>query len=247
MSRQLYETVPKVEILLKMPVEELGALVLACAPGVMQNQMFNISDLTAGLYSTNPAQPSYPPMTRSDVTLVIGEALAWLSIGGYIFQDPGQPAVWYRLTRKARAADAMADLTAYAKSHILPPELLHQDLHQHTLSLFRQGKYDLAVFEAFKRVEVAVRTAAKLKQPGFDETLTGDKLMRRAFHEQTGALTDISNPSVAERESDAHLFAGAMAHARNPVAHRDPGHALIATARLLIVASYLLSVVDQRK
>jgi hypothetical protein len=41
----------------------------------------------------------------------------------------------------------------------------------------------------------------------------------RSFHEQTGPLTDQSLPK-AERESFAHLFAGAIGAYKNPHSHR---------------------------
>src|SRR5215203_2310292 len=50
---------------------------------------------------------------------------------------------------------------------------------------YHRGKYDTAVFEAMKAVEVAVREGADLS----DKDL-GVHLMRKAFDKNTGPLTD---------------------------------------------------------
>jgi class 3 adenylate cyclase len=44
--------------------------------------------------------------------------------------------------------------------------------------------------------------------------------MRRAFHPETGPLTDTSRVA-AERDAEMALFAGAIGHAKNPPGHRD--------------------------
>jgi hypothetical protein len=42
------------------------------------------------------------------------------------------------------------------------------------------------------------------------------------------------------------LFSGAMGHARNPAGHTDVEVTAVEAARLIIFASYLLSIVLQR-
>ena len=78
-----------------------------------------------------------------------------------------------------------------------------------------QGDYDAAVFQAFKQVEVAVRNAGN-----YDETDIGVPLMRKAFHADTGNLTD-PNQQPAEKEAITHLFAGAIGSYKNPSSHRE--------------------------
>jgi uncharacterized protein (TIGR02391 family) len=80
---------------------------------------------------------------------------------------------------------------------------------------FLRGYYDTAVFQAFKEVEVAVRTAAKLSDADF-----GVALMRKAFDKDTGPLADQSRLPT-ERKATAHLFAGAIGLFKNAHSHRN--------------------------
>jgi hypothetical protein len=71
--------------------------------------------------------------------------------------------------------------------------------------LFRRGNYDVAVFQALKEVEVAVRKASNAKKAGYPDSEVGTALMRKAFHPETGPLTDRA-VVPAEREAVMHLF-----------------------------------------
>ena len=122
----------------------------------------------------------------------------------------------------------------------IPLDLLHEALTNKIHHLFLPGDYDTAVFQAFKIVEVAVRIAAD-----YPNYLVGVKLMRTAFHPDTGPLSDPSLVS-AERESEMHLFAGAVGHAKNPPSHRDVNLTRQEAARLIVLASHLLAILEQR-
>ena len=99
----------------------------------------------------------------------------------------------------------------------------------------------VAVFQAIKAVEVAVREAA-----GLDSGLLGVKLMRAAFAPETGPLT---NPNVerGEQVGRMKLFAGAIASYKNPMSHQevdidDPEEAL----EIVLLANHLLRIVELR-
>ena len=128
---------------------------------------------------------------------------------------------------------------------MLPVELLQPVLAEKVWPQFLRGDHDVAIFQAFKEIEVAVRTAANGKGAGYPDDRVGTTLMRKAFHPDSGPLTDVSLV-MSEREAEMHLFSGAIGHGKNPPSHRDVEPAPQEAARLIVFASHLLSIVDRR-
>jgi len=119
---------------------------------------------------------------------------------------------------------------------------LHPTIREDVWALYHRGKYDTAVFEAMKAVEVAVREAAGLAAKDI-----GYSLMRTAFDVTAGALTD-TEAEPAERQARSDLFAGAIGSYKNPHSHRnvaldDPDEA----AEIIMPANHLLRIVDARR
>lgn len=105
---------------------------------------------------------------------------------------------------------------------------------------FMAGKYDMAVVEAFREVEIAVREAGR-----YDKDARGRPLMGRAFNKADGPLTDQEAP-VGERESMAALFGGAIGVFRNPGSHRRVAwDSAIEAAEAIGFASLLLRMVER--
>ena len=229
--------------LLALEPEELGGVVLEVIPGVLQNDNFSIHDLWAQL--SIPIGSPYQQNVHRPVELALAEALSWLEGQGLIIPDPGQPAGRYTLTRRGKTLRTRADVEAYRKGRILPVELLQPRLAEKVWPLFLRGDHDVAVFQAFKEVEVAVRKTANAKGADYPNDLVGVSLMRKAFHPEAGPLRD-DGRVAGEREAEMHLFSGAIGHAKNPTSHCDVNVTSQEAARLVVFASHLLDIVEDR-
>ena len=130
------------------------------------------------------------------------------------------------------------DVADVLTDDLLPKRLLHRVVSQKVLPIFMQGSYGLAVFEAFKQVEVAVRETG-----GYAETDYGTKLMRMAFNPENGALTDSQD---TEKQARSDLFAGVIGSYKNPGSHREVEITAEEAAGLIVFASHLLRIVDSR-
>ena len=122
----------------------------------------------------------------------------------------------------------------------LPEHELHPMIPQNVWLSFSHGAYGSAVFEAFKQVEIAVREAGN-----YTEADHGVPLMRKAFHQDNGNLTDTDQQS-AERVAIEHLFVGAIGYCRNPLGHREVNLSSEEAVEMIFLASYLLRIVDSR-
>ena len=71
-------------------------------------------------------------------------------------------------------------------------------------------------------------------------------MMREAFDPRSGPLADRSL-SLEEQDAEQALFAGAIGHGRNPVNHRDVDMTPTEAARMILLASHLLSIVEKRE
>ncbi len=236
----LADIFPDVETVLAIEPEELGAVLIELWEGAANRHDDTCLVETFASELFTPGQLRYPANKQQALYRCIAEAMSWLEREGLIIHEPGQPAPWYRRTRRGLKFKTRADFAAFRQANILPRSLLHPAIEEKTWPLFLRGDYDAAVLLAFKSVEVAVRDAGQYR-----DDLIGVALMREAFDAKDGPLTD-KTVVPAEREALAHLFAGAIGHAKNPQSHRDHPIEIKEAAQLLLFASYLLDIVEAR-
>lgn len=233
--REIFSTAPE---LLGLEPEELAGVLIEIIPSISQQSGFVIEQMAEQLFPASGG--GFPIRAKDDVLVALAEAMEWMRSQGLLIRNPRQPAHWMMLTRRGRKLKTRADIETYRRSGILPVQLLQPRLAEKVHHLFVRGDHDVAVFQAFKEVEVAVRTAC-----GYGNEVIGKSVMTRAFNPEGGPLIDRSMVA-GEREAEMALFVGAIGHAKNPASHRDVNLERDEAARLIVFASHLLSIVENR-
>jgi len=238
MSSTVFSIIPDPEALLALEPEELAGVVLECLNSLSHSERGQLNRYNFSLPHT---VEEYPRQYQNRISQALMEAWVWLEREGLIAPKPGSQGEWVFITRRGVQITNASDLEAYRRADILPKRILHPVIAQKVWSPFIRGDYDTAVFQAFKEVEIRVRTVSSLPQE-----LIGTDLMRKAFHSDDGKLTDITRPK-SEKEAMGHLFAGAIGLFKNPSSHRDvnwgdPSEC----AELIYLANHLLRMVGKR-
>lgn len=191
----------------------------------------------------NAVRHGYKSAT-AELDTVILEAWTWLEGQALLIYDRKYVGAHTCriLSRRARQLARTENPARAFKARQIPKETLDERIREDVWGLYHRGKYDTAVFEAMKAVEIAVRQAA-----GLPDSIIGTGLMRTAFDAQTGALTN-KDAEKSEREAVAHLFAGAIGSFKNPHSHRDveisdPDEA----AEIIMLANLMLRIVNSRR
>lgn len=178
--------------------------------------------------------------TNIDVGLACSSAWAWLESNGLIARHPEQDNEWFLPTKRATEVNNHQALRQVISNQQLPEEFLHAELLVNARPLFLQSRFDTAVFEAFKTLEVAIRVKA-----GLGHDMIGVPLASRAFHPEDGPLTDLESEK-GERVALMNLMTGALGSYKNPASHRRVEISVEEARDMLTLASHLLKIVDAR-
>lgn len=226
----LKQALPTSESVLQLEPEELAAYLLEhLASNPHDLHLHNLLNASVG----STLMGHYQKDER--VERAFREAWAWLEREGLLVgKEYG-----HFISRRGQRVRGRQDFDAYRRSAVLPRASLHPIIAERVWSSFVRGEYDTAVFQAFKEVEVAVRSAG-----GFSSDDLGAKLMAQAFKVGVGPLTDKNVPE-AEQLAMVNIFMGAIGLFKNPSSHRhvsfeNPSVA----AELIAFASFLMRIVD---
>lgn len=234
--------IPDVEVLLRLAPEELASTVLRLAAQRLQNGIIHASMFITDFQERVDMPCPYPAHQRAAAMEAFSEAWNWLCVQGLLVpQFESTVSGWLRLSRRAQQLLDETAFRTYAGSLEFPKALLHPTIRDEVWLDIVRGDPGTAVFKAFRAVEIAVRAAGN-----FPDSDVGMPLMRKAFDPKNGPLSDMTQPE-GERESRAHLFAGAIGSFKNPVSHREVTIEDIRLAQeQAMLASHLLRIVDSR-
>lgn len=246
---KLTDVIADADVLIALEPEELGLRILPVLCAWERNRNFSPNITLSGLFQAAndiPDPSAIGGRTESrnnEIKLALREAWARLEGAALIIRDDrflGEHE--YRtLSRKAKKLASEPDARRALSSRRIQKDMLNPRIRDDVWSLYHRGKYDTAVFEAMKAVEVAVRETGD-----FTAKEIGVALMRKAFDPEIGPLTD-KGSEKAERDARSALFAGAIGAYKNPHSHRnvaldDPDEA----AEIILLANHLLRIVDSR-
>ena len=242
--RELYQHVPKLEVLLNLEPEELAGRVLPIlCRHAMFNDTFNKNQVTTTIpYSSDiPGSEGYPNTRRDEVSTAVMKAIDFLLVLGLIEHLPGYAhAGWMKVTEKARRLGSTEDFQKFMLWRKIDQSMLHPKIAEESVSFVIRREYQQAIFAAMLAIETSVREAG-----GYGHKMIGTDLMNKAFG-KGGPLRD-AEAEETEEDGIRSLFAGTIAAYKNPRSHRKVEmDNEMEVMEIVILASHLLYILDSR-
>jgi uncharacterized protein (TIGR02391 family) len=235
----LRSLIPDSKAVISMHTADLAGYVLEVlmSAGQMERSVWNRRNFCmqiSGEYST--------PGQGQDVAVGVAcsTAWAWLESNSFICRHPEQDNDWFLPTPRGTVARDHHAIRQYISNEQLPETFLHTELLVNVRPLFLQSRFETAVFEAFKSLEVAIRNATRL-----GHEMIGTQLASRAFNPEDGVLTD-KTAEKGERVALMNLMTGALGSYKNPSSHRRVEITAEEARDMIVLASHLLKIVEAR-
>jgi len=243
----LVDIVPDPDLVVTMAPEDLGLILLRIAKSCQQSDGLFHESIANGHgrngFGSGPDAKRYPREKEALVSAALSEAWAWLRSERLVLPAEGTNGQIGHMQFGRRATELLdgKNFSSYRSASEFPKVLLHPTLADKCWLNLARGEFEEAVFTAMKTVEVSVRHVGR-----YSPDDVGVKLMRKAFHPETGNLTDMGAPA-GERVAMMELFAGAIGTFKNPSSHRDVALKLPEAREMIMTASHLLRIVDGRR
>jgi hypothetical protein len=157
---QLVELIPDPDFLIALEPEELGLRMLpalATWPRFQELHLELLLDYLIGNSRGPTPSGQYPQNRRMEIAVAVSEAWAWLENATLLIEHPpyapSQPST-RMLSRRAQQLAKESEPHRAFSARRIPKEALHSTIREDVWALYHRGKYDTAVFEAMKAVEV---------------------------------------------------------------------------------------------
>lgn len=232
-----------IEILLNLEPEELAIEIISHIkkrqnPPYTNNNSFSATEIIHEYIRGISNNLHEDRQVKKNIGHAIWEAWSWLEANTLIvWGDQQNGANGYRILSRRAVKLSDEELVSYKKATGLSKSHLHPTIAHKVWNYFIRGDYDTAVFYAAKTIEISVKNKTGLNNIGVP-------LMRKAFKQEEGLLSDKSLPT-GEQQARSDLFAGFIGSYKNPGSHRDVNlDDPIEAIQVVLFASHLLKIID---